>query len=219
MLDSAVDLVRALVLSTASACGSLGTAVLLVSFGVRLALLPLSLRLARRARAHQERLAALRPELAGVAERWRQDPERQMRETLAVYRRHGLRPWDPAALLGAAVQWPPLVALFAALRDGVGARVSFLWIGDLGRANLLLTVAVTLLTAAGASLAVPAAGTPDAARAALALLPVLVAAGTFLFLLGTSSTVALSMGAGSAVGLAQGWILRREARRGAAAER
>ena len=46
-----IDLLRALIFGVAHVCnGSVGVAVILVSFAIRLALLPLTLRLARRAR-------------------------------------------------------------------------------------------------------------------------------------------------------------------------
>jgi len=59
-----VDAVRALVFAVAHLFGnSVGSGILAVSVLVRLALLPLTLRAARRAMEHQARIGALKPEL------------------------------------------------------------------------------------------------------------------------------------------------------------
>ena len=79
-----VELLRAAIFGAAHVCGgSLGGGILLVSAGVRLALLPLTLRLARRARDQQAKLATLLPELEALQRRYANDPLRVMRETRA----------------------------------------------------------------------------------------------------------------------------------------
>jgi hypothetical protein len=61
MWDSFVEILRATIFSVAHLCGgSLGGGIMLVSAGVRLALLPLTLRLARRAREQQALIATSR---------------------------------------------------------------------------------------------------------------------------------------------------------------
>ena len=115
-----VDLLRAVIFGVAHVCnGSLGLAVCLVSFALRLALLPLTLRLARRALMHQRRLLALKPEVDRLRKRHVNDPTAQWRETAAFYERRGVKPVDPAGLFGALVQVPIFGAFFAALRRGV----------------------------------------------------------------------------------------------------
>jgi YidC/Oxa1 family membrane protein insertase len=70
-----VDVLRAIIFGVAHVCnGSVGVAVILVSLAIRLALLPLTLRLARRAREHQRRLNELRPELERLQRRYANDP-------------------------------------------------------------------------------------------------------------------------------------------------
>src|SRR6187401_2901095 len=70
-----IDLLRALIFSVAHVCnGSVGVAVIVISFTLRVALLPLTLRLARRALRHQRRLAELEPELERQQSRYAKNP-------------------------------------------------------------------------------------------------------------------------------------------------
>lgn len=109
--------------------------------------------------------------------------------------------------VGLRVQAPLLSGLFAAVRGGLGARVPFLWIGDLARPDGWLVSLVALL--AGAVFTIPrqqpSPGAPNAT--ALVLLGVVA---TLVFIWSTSSAVALSVGAGSLVSGVQGLLLSRD---------
>jgi len=204
-----VELLRALIFGVAHVTnGSLGVAVILVTLAVRLAMLPLTLRLARRGLAHQRRLAELKPELERLQRRYAKDPAAQMRETAAFFRNRGVKQVDTASMLGALAQAPVFAALYSALRRGLGAGVRFLWIGDTSLANSLLTIVVSGVTAASfaaAPSAEPGRTTP--------LLSLILAAGfTIWFLSSSSALFALSAGTGSAVQALQGLLLRREER-------
>lgn len=209
-----VELVRVTIFSAAQLCGgSLGAGILGVSLAVRLALLPLMLRLARQAHDQQARLAALRPALEALQLRHANDPARLLRETQTLYAAHGIRFLSPTGLVGLLVQLPLLSGLFAAVRTGLGTRVRFLWITDLARPDALLLVAVTLLTA-GSMMMVPQAAGPRGTPGTSVLL-LLSVGGTLFFLWSASSAVALSVGAGSLVSALQTWLLRRERDRAA----
>jgi len=204
-----VELVRSLILVIAQLCnGSLGAAVVLVSLGLRLSLLPLTIYLARRSREQQAILQSIAPELEQLRRRHGHDPVTHYQKTSALHRRVGYRPLDPASLLAAAVQWPLMMALFAAVRRGLGTRVSFLWIADLARPNVGLVAIVTALSGIGA-LATPA---PAAAPSWMRAMAMVAPLATLLMLLPLSSTVALSYGTGSLVSIAQGWLLERDRR-------
>ena len=115
-----VELLRAAIFAAAHVCGgSLGGGILLVSVGVRLALLPLTLRLARRARDQQAKLATLLPEMEALQRRHANDPRRLMRETRALHAKHGIRLLTPSGLVGMAIQLPLFGGLFAAVRTGL----------------------------------------------------------------------------------------------------
>jgi YidC/Oxa1 family membrane protein insertase len=207
MWSGFVELLRAAIFAAAHvSCGSLGGGILLVSAGVRLALLPLTLRLARRARDQQAKLATLLPELQALQTRYANDPVRVMRETRALQAKHGSRLLTPSGLVGMAIQFPVLGGLFAAVRTGLGARVRFLWVGDLARPDAVLLLVATALTAWSIS---SAPSTPGQATNQTPLLVVGVLA-TAAFLWTASSAVALSAGAGSLVSVLQNWLLNRE---------
>ena len=202
-----VELLRAAIFAAAHVCGgNLGGGILLVSAGVRLALLPLTLRLARRARAQQAKLAALRPELETLQRRYANDPGRLMRETRALHAKHGISLLTPSGLAGMAIQFPVFGGLFAAVRTGLGARVRFLWVGDLARPDGALLLIATALTAWSLS---SAPNTPGETTSQTPLLVVgLVATAALLWT--ASSAVALSAGAGSLVSVLQNWLLSRD---------
>jgi YidC/Oxa1 family membrane protein insertase len=208
MWTSFVELIRITIFATAHLCGSLGGAIVLASFVVRLALLPLTLRLARHALAQQRKMLALRPQLERLQKRWASDPMRLFQETQALQRRHGIRPFTPTSLVSMAVQIPLLGGLFSAVRTGLGARVSFLWVADLARGDGLLTMIVVAMSAAAAWCS-PTLGTPEATT----MLMVVVGLGTLVVLWSASSAVALSVGGGAIVSAIQALIVRRDLRR------
>ncbi len=216
MWDSIVDLLRASIFSaTHLTGGSLGAAILIVSAVIRLALLPLSLRMARQARAQQLRLAALKPALDRIQQRHANNPALRLKETQALYQTHNIRLLSPTSLMSLAIQAPLLGALFSAVRQGLGAGVRFLWIGDLARPDLVALSIVAALTAAVVGSAPVAPGQPATPTVAW----VMFVGTTLVFAWSASSAVALSMGAGSLVSVLQNWILARDARPAIAARR
>jgi YidC/Oxa1 family membrane protein insertase len=209
MWDSFVEILRATIFSVAHLCGgSLGGGIMLVSAGVRLALLPLTLRLARRAREQQALIATLRPQIEALQRRYASDPRRLVAEQRALYQQHGIRFMDPSTVIGFAIQLPILSGLFAAVRKGLGAKVRFLWIPDLARPEGLALLGVTALSAWVASSTPPAPGQTTTPTAFV----VIAVIGTLVFLWSASSAVTLSMGASSLVSLLQNWLLARDAK-------
>jgi YidC/Oxa1 family membrane protein insertase len=206
MVDFVVGVVRVAVFVAAHLFGgSIGAGVLAVSFTVRLGLLPLTLRLARRAAAQRTILDQLRPELARLQQRYRRDPAELMRRTRALYRRSGYRAFDPQALVGGLLQAPVLGAVYAAVRRGLGAGASFLWVADLARPDALVALAVAGLTALATFLGVKAGPHPQQA-ATQATLGGLVT----LLLFGRMSSALLLSWGGSALGnVVQALLLRR----------
>lgn len=208
MWTAFVELIRITIFSAAHGCaGSLGAGVVCVSIALRLALLPLTLRLARAARDKQERIATLKPQLDALQKRHAADPARLMRETQAIYAQNGIRFMSLEGVVGLLVQAPLLSGLFAAVRSGLGARVPFLWIGDLARPDGWLVGLVALL--AGAMFAIPRQQPPPGAPSASAMV-VLGVVATLVFIWTASSAVALSVGAGSLVSGVQGLLLARD---------
>ena len=201
------DFFRAAIFAAAHVfAGSLGAGIVAVSLGVRLALLPLTIRLARRALAQQAILARLQPELQRLQARYRNDPAARMQRIQALYRREGLRLFDPVAVLGGLVQLPVLAGVYAAVRQGLGAASSFLWISNLLRSDVWLALAVALLSALVAY--VGRAG--RAGQASGSTTAVWLSAGFVLLAAWrASAALVLSWGAGSLGTLVQGLLLRR----------
>ncbi len=211
MWDAFVELIRVTIYSTASICGgSLGAGIIAVSAALRLGLLPLTLRLARQAREQQAKIAALKPQLDALKRRHATDPARLITETQALYRANDIRLVTSGGVVGLLIQLPLLSALFAAVRAGLGARVRFLWIGNLALPDAILTAVVTLL-AAGTMLLMPRPASATGTSQMVAM-PLIVSGATLVFLWSASSAVALSIGAGSLVSGLQSWILARDAK-------
>jgi YidC/Oxa1 family membrane protein insertase len=210
MWSSVVELFQAAIFATAHVCGgSLGAGIVVVSAAMRIAMLPLTLRMARQANAQAALLASLEPELKKLQHRHGQDAVRLAQATQALYKSNGISAFSPAMWIGIAVQAPPASALFAAVRKGLGAGVRFLWVRDLARPDLTLLSIVCALMAAGVA-ASPAANTNPAVR----IFSYCAMFGVMLVVMwSTSSAVVLSFGAGSLVSLLQNRMLARESKR------
>lgn len=189
--------------------GSIGASILVISALVRLALLPLALRAAREGRRQQATLALLKPQLDRLRARYKDDPRRLFAESRALQERHGVALLPKGSFAATLAQAPLLGGLFAAVRNGLGLRERFLWIADLGRGDLLLVLICAAMTAAASALAPVLPGSAMSPKA----MATLGAAMTLLFLFHASSAIALSVGAGSAVSVLQGWLVRREVAR------
>ena len=118
--DQSVEILRESMLAYAQVCnGNLGYGILIVTFLARLALLPLGLRLARLAHAHQQAMQKIQPELDALRRTYQRNPRR-----LAE------------------------VALYAAVRQVAGIGGRFLWVRDISRPDVVVGVLATLLTVA-----------------------------------------------------------------------
>lgn len=96
---------------TATFGGNMGLAIAFLSLALRLALLPASLRAARR----QQVMERLAPELAALKKRHAQSPERLMQATQQLYSENGLKLFDWTSLL-MLTQLPFVVGLTGAMK-------------------------------------------------------------------------------------------------------
>jgi membrane protein insertase Oxa1/YidC/SpoIIIJ len=201
-----VDPIRALVFAAAHLFGgSVGGGILAVSFGLRLAFMPLTLRLARRAAVQRRILDGLKPELAAIQKRYADQPKKLFAKTQALHQRDGYRQIDPQAVLGSLARWPALAGMYGALRS---MRLgSFGWIADLARPN----VGLAMLVAAASGLAAWVSGQGGESRA-LTASTMIASAISLVFLWHLSSAIALSWSANVAGDVIQGIVLIRERR-------
>jgi YidC/Oxa1 family membrane protein insertase len=201
------DPMRALIFAAAHLFGgSIAGGVLAVSLVVRIAFLPLTLRLARRDRERRQVLARLEPEIAKAKKRFARQPDKLAEATYALYRREGIEPIDAQAVLGGLARLPAAAGIYGALRS-IRQLGSFAWIADLAKPNLPLALLVT----AGSSISAYGAGHGGSARA-VAVSTLIGASISLAFLLHMSSAVALSWGASVAGDVLQNVILLRERR-------
>ena len=131
-----VDALEALLFVLTQAFGgNLAWAIVAFSLGVRIALLPLTYRIARETQANRAKLLALRPDLEKLRQRFSKDPRRLMTETSRLYAKHDFKP--TTGLLGT-------LALRSVLASGASGR--FFWISNIARPDIGLTLVVTTMT-------------------------------------------------------------------------
>ncbi|MEX2284460.1 MAG: YidC/Oxa1 family membrane protein insertase [Gemmatimonadota bacterium] len=123
----------------------------------------------------------------------------------ALYERNGIRPLQDSGVVAMLVQAPIGLALYSVIKQGIGAGSKFLWIGNLARADLLLSLVTALLTAA-VTLTTPAPGSTEPNRG----LAVMFAVVTFFMVWHIASGVTLYWASSTSVSVIQNLILRRE---------
>jgi len=182
--------------------GNLGVGILAVSFLARMALFPLTLRLARLAQIHQDRVRRIQPELDALRARFRNDPRRLAEETQRVFTREHLSLVPLSGLLGGIVQTPVLLALFSAVSQAAAVGGRFLWIGNIARPDVFVAFVVTALTV-GSLAAIPQSAGQN--RTLMMWLPAIV---TMIALSKMAAGIGLYWGVSSAVSVVQTLIVR-----------
>ena len=185
--------------------GSLGWAVLTLSLGIRLALLPLTIRISRRMMRNQQIARTLQPELDEIKKRFEKKPELIFGEMQKVYKKHGFSPFDLPAMLGSFVQLPVFAFMYRAIRDAATSGGAFLWIRNLASPDAWLTLAVLALTGAAAYFM------PNLSESAKTTLILIQIAVTFFIVWKLAAGLGLYWVASSSVGLFQNLWLRWKA--------
>lgn len=183
--------------------GNLGLAIITLSFAARIALLPFTLRLARRTQERQAKFLALQPEIRKLRARYGSDPQRLNAELLVLFRRHGYSPLDGRGLLGGLAQLPVGAGLYTAISHGLGEGGRFLWITNLARPDVILALLTGVLTYL-ASILSP--DLPQQARIVATFVPALL---TVYFVWNLASGVGLYWATSTAVGVLQSALMRR----------
>ena len=105
-------------LIAATARGQLGLAIILLTFTVRLAILPLTFKGVK----SMQRLQPLQPEIKKIQERYKDDQQRMNQEVMAFYQREKVNPLG--SCLPLLLQIPFFIALFYLLRSPSSRRTS-----------------------------------------------------------------------------------------------
>ena len=187
--------------------GNMGWAILALALTVRLALLPLSLHLARKTRANQQIIRSLQAQVEDIKARLADKPAEMFPAISALYKANGARLFDRSTLLGALVQMPVFGLLYKAIGNASTGAGPFLWMKSLATPDAALTAIVLLLTAVSAWYMPSAA--PDNA-----MMMVLIQVVVIAFLLWKlSAGVGLYWAASAFVSAVQAGVLRLEQRR------
>lgn len=184
--------------------GNISLAIITLSFIARLALLPLTLRLARRSQQQQMHLKEIQPELERLKKLHRNEPEKLSRKTLELYKKHNVQMLDGTSFFGSLLQLPVFAGLFSAIKQGIGSGGRFLWIADISQPNILLSLIIAILTLASSALA---PNTSQQGRNLSIILPTVL---TFFFVWRLSAGLGLYWAASSLVGMLQTVMLRRK---------
>jgi YidC/Oxa1 family membrane protein insertase len=206
-----VDLLRESMLAYAQITqGSIALGIMAVTFLARLALLPLTVRLARAAAVHQDAVRRLQPALDRAKVRFENDPRALAEETRRIFAEAGVSMVPAVGCLGGLLQAPILLALFSAVRQCAELGGRFLWIRDISKPDALLGIVVAAITAAGM-----AAGPQPAPenRPVMILVPAMV---TLIALWQMAAGVGLYWGVSSGVGIVQSLIVKRQLARASA---
>lgn len=183
--------------------GSLGGAIVALSLGIRFALMPLSLALARRGRRNQAIARALQPELEVIKAKYAKKPEKFIEEMGRLHRKHNYSPLDLPTMLGGLLQLPVFGLLYGAIRRALAPGRAFLWIRNLTVPKVGLTLLILMVSATTAYL-MPAA--TEHARLMMVLVQVIV---TSLFVWKLAAGLGLYWAASGLVSLVQAIWLRR----------
>ena len=203
-----VDLIYTTLLALAMLFGgNMGLAIGVLSLSFRLALLPLTLRMAYRSLQIQTALKKVEPELSKIRKKYKDDPRRMWEETAKVHRREGINIFAGGSLLGMLIQLPLFIGLFSAVRRGLSSSGRFLWIKDLMKSDPLLAFICAVLTAISTWLG---ANTPEQQRAVTIMLPAML---TLMFLWRMSAGVTIYTFSSGLVGLLQSVMVRRRLKR------
>jgi YidC/Oxa1 family membrane protein insertase len=116
-----------------------GICIVVVTVLVRLAMMPVSRRQQGSMARTQEAMAKLKPEIAKLQERYKNDLVAKQQAQMELYRKHGV---NPAAGLGGCLmlvlQMPIFLGLYFALQESFFFRLEpFLWIRNLAAPDML----------------------------------------------------------------------------------
>lgn len=198
-----VEILRQSIFAYAQVChGNLAGGILIVTALARLALMPVGIKLARAALVQQRAMQRIQPELDRIRRTHERDPRKLAEETARLMQREDVS-IVPAGTFGTAAQVPVWLALYAAVRQAAALGGRFLWIADIARPDIVLTLTVTALT-------LVATRSSGAAPPPNQMLVLLSAALTAIVLSKMAAGVALYWGVSTLGSALQSFIVRRE---------
>jgi YidC/Oxa1 family membrane protein insertase len=183
-----------------------GIIILVATLIIKLALLPLSVKIVHGTLRRQKDLKKIQPELDTLKTKYKNQPELMSKKTLALYKENKISFFDKTSLFGSIAQMPLFIGMMSAIPKIIRSGQSFLWISDIARPDVLLTVIAAGLTFLSTIIG---PNLPEQRKAFMLYLPVLL---TCLFLWKLSAGIGLYWVASNAVGIGQSIILRNKAK-------
>lgn len=150
---------------------SVGLAVITLTVLVKFALYPLS----QKSVNTQAKMRSLEGELSAIKEKWKNDKERQARETMELYKKHNVNPFS--GCLTVLIQLPIIIALYFVFLKGLAPEggvlysfvtfpeqmnMMFLGLIDLGAKSIVLAVLAAVAQYFQTSLTLPKSKSPSA---------------------------------------------------------
>lgn len=122
--------------------GDYGLSIVLMTFVIRLAIMPLMLKQMKKQYAMKDKMAALQPELKAIKEKYKNDTSAEAKkqiqlETMQVYQKHNFNPLNMGCL-PMLLQFPITLGFYYAIRRTPEiAAHNFLWF-SLGKPDMIL---------------------------------------------------------------------------------
>ena len=126
-------------------------AIIALTLIARATMMPVSLASAYRMQVNKEAVARLKPALEALRERLKGDPAELARQTMSLYRENGVRFVDRLSLLNIGSQSLFGLGIFQAL-NRMSFHSKFLWVANLAKPDLWLTLLVGALMLLGMAL-------------------------------------------------------------------
>jgi YidC/Oxa1 family membrane protein insertase len=213
ILQPLEDLANALITFCHDNVGlSWGIAIIAMTFIVRLALLPLSLRGIRSMR----RMQVVAPKIQQLKEKYKDDPQRFQRETMELYKKEGVNPFS--SCLPFILQIPFFIAIYQLLRgDTFQADVEaapppgFLFVKSVIEAPQgaeLIVLIILFVTTTAASVLLTTATSPTASpaqRYIMLLFPLIIVP----FIINAPAGLAVYWIATNIFSLGQQWVVQK----------
>ncbi len=186
-------------------------AIILLTLLVRAVLMPVTLTSALRMEANKQKMKLLKPELDALKLRYQHDPNKLAGETLQFYRDHKISLLDRLTIASLGTQSVFGIGLLQTL--GKASFTSkFLWIANLGKPDVLLTVLVGAIMLLGMALAPGAFNEPS-----MLLIMCVAVLATAAGMLALPSAVGIYWATSSGVSVMQTLLLRHVVKRRAVA--
>lgn len=129
---------------------SYGVAIILVTAIIRLLLLPLNIKQTK----SSLKMNKVQPELKKLQQKYKNDPQKMQEKTMELYKEMGVNPLG--GCLPLLLQWPIFIALYYVFNTLTGINgISFLWIKNLAKPDILLAILSGATTYYSGSLMAP----------------------------------------------------------------